>query len=83
MFLYLIDIYLFIMYAELSTKGYHACPACGPNLHAQYNKDLNKCVYLGYRRFLPMNHEMRKKDRRHYNGKVEKSPPPHRMSPND
>ena len=71
------------MYAELSTKGYHACPTCGPNLHARYSKDLNKCVYPGYRRFLPMNHEMRRKDKRHYNSKVENAPPPHRMSPND
>ena len=30
-----------------------------------------------------MNHKIRRKDKRHYNGKVEKSPPPHRMSPND
>ena len=71
------------MYAELSRKGYHACPTCGPNLHTWYSKDLNKCVYPGYRFFLPMNHEMRRKDKRHYNSKVENAPPPHRMSPND
>ena len=30
-----------------------------------------------------MNHEMRRKDKRHYNSKVENAPPPHRISPND
>jgi len=33
-----------LMFAELSTKGYHACPIFGPNLHAQYSKELNKWV---------------------------------------
>ena len=50
------------MFAELSTKGYHACHICGPNLHAWYSKDLNKCVYPEYRHFLPLNHDMRRKD---------------------
>ena len=49
------------MFAELSTKGYHACHICGPNLHARYSKDLNECVYPKYRHFLPLNHEMRRK----------------------
>jgi len=71
------------MFVELSTKGYHACHICGPNLHAWYSKNLNKCVYPEYRRFLPLNHEMRRKDKKHFNGKEEKALPPYRMSPND
>ena len=45
----------------LQTQGYKACSTCGPSLEdmAKHSKDLNKIVYLGHTKFLPMSHEMR------------------------
>ena len=42
------------------TKGYRACPICRPNVVTQRSKALKKNVYLGHRRYLPMNHQWRR-----------------------
>jgi hypothetical protein len=43
-------------------QGYKACSTCGPSLEdvAKLSTWLNKIVYLGHTKFLPMGHEMRK-----------------------
>ena len=45
----------------LQIFGYKACSTCGPSLEdmAKHSSDLNKIVYLGHTKFLPMSHEMR------------------------
>jgi hypothetical protein len=43
------------------TKGYKACPNCGPNTIARYSKPMQKMTYTGHRRLLGRSHPYRKK----------------------
>ena len=58
-----------------TNKGYNACTHC---LHETESVRLVNCkknVYLGHRRFLPRNHNVRKKGK-HFNGKADHRPKP-------
>jgi hypothetical protein len=49
-------------YAHLSglqTSGYRACPCCGEHLQAERSNALKKIVYMGYTKYLPIDHPMR------------------------
>ena len=61
------------------TKGYKACPVCGPNVVTRRSKALKKNVYLGHRRQLPMAHQWRRQ-RANFDGQPDMRPPPRRMS---
>ncbi|XP_066349638.1 uncharacterized protein [Miscanthus floridulus] len=58
-----------------TNKGYNACTHCFDDLDSIYLKRCRKVVYLGHRRFLPLNHQVRKKGK-HFKGK-----PDHRKKP--
>ena len=51
-----------------SNKGYNACTHCYEDLDCVFLKKCRKVVYLGHRRFLPMNHLVQKKGK-HFKGK--------------
>ena len=42
-----------------TTKWFFACPICGRNTDSMYLKRSRKCVYMGHRRYLPINHKYR------------------------
>jgi len=42
------------------TNGYIACPKYGLEFKGTYSRYLRKMKYLGYRHFLPMDHNMRR-----------------------
>jgi hypothetical protein len=44
-----------------STKGKQACPVCEDETSSIYLKNCKKTVYMGHRRFLPINHRFRRK----------------------
>ena len=58
-----------------TNKRYNACTHCFDDLDSIYLKKCRKVVYLGYRRFLSMNHLVRKKEK-HFKGKAD-----HRCKP--
>ena len=58
-----------------TNKGYNACTHCFGDLQAIYLKKCRKVVYLGHRRFLAKNHQLRKKGK-HFKGTAE-----HRSKP--
>jgi hypothetical protein len=58
-----------------TNKRYNACTHYFGDLEAVYLKICRKVVYLGYRRFLAKNHQLRKKDK-YFKGTVE-----HRSKP--
>ena len=41
------------------TKWYYACPICGRNTDSEYLNCSRKCVYMGHRKYLPVNHKYR------------------------
>lgn len=43
------------------TKGYKACPNCGPNTIARYSKPIRKMIYTGHRCLLARPHPYQKK----------------------
>ena len=43
--------------AGCTTKGFFACSICGRNTDSMYLKCSRKCVYMGHRRYLPINHK--------------------------
>ena len=46
--------------ASCSTKGFKACPMCGPNTMSKYSKVLRKNIYCNcHRRYLAANHYSR------------------------
>ena len=47
-----------------TNKGYHACTHCLDDTESIYLDKCRKNVYLGHRRFLPTNHQCRKKGKR-------------------
>jgi len=48
------------MVAGLTTKGFKACPICGPNTVSRYSKVLRKNVFCNcHRRYLHANHYFR------------------------
>ena len=57
------------------TKGYKACPNCGPNTIARYSKPMRKMIYTGHRRLLARPHPYRRK-KSWFNGKIEKRTKP-------
>jgi hypothetical protein len=58
-------------------KGYNACTHYFGDLEGVYLKKCRKVVYLGYHRFLPRNHQVRKKGK-HFKGQAE-----HRSKPDN
>jgi hypothetical protein len=58
-----------------TNKEYNACTHCFGDLEVVYLKKYRKVMYLGYRRFLAKNHQLRKKGK-HFKGPVE-----HRSKP--
>ncbi len=53
-------------------QGYKACPLCGPNITSGYSKPLLKCVYCGFRRWLPQDHPYQHpRNKKHFDNKVE------------
>ena len=53
-----------------SNKGYQACTHCLDETDSLYLKNSWKVVYMGYRRFLPLKHPLRRK-RIHFKGEME------------
>jgi hypothetical protein len=60
-----------------TNKGYNACMHYFGDLEGVYLKKCQKVMYLGYRRFLPRNHQVRKKGK-HFKGQAE-----HRSKPDN
>ena len=63
----------FSAYGNMSgwpTKGRYACPLCRDNTCSNWLKHSRKFSYMGHRRFLAMDHPIRKK-RAWFNGKNE------------
>ena len=58
-----------------TNKGYHACTHCLLDTDSIYLASCRKNVYLGHRRFLPTNHQCRKKGK-HFKGEAD-----HRKKP--
>ena len=59
------------------TKGYRACPICGPNTISRRSKALKKnCFDCQARRFLPPRHPRRTSEAEKYNGIPELRPKP-------
>jgi hypothetical protein len=50
-----------------SNKGYQACTHCLDEADKFYLKNCRKVIYMGHRRFLPLNHPLRKKEK-HFKG---------------
>ena len=48
-------------------KGYQACTHCLEETDSLYLKNCRKVVYMGHRRFLPLNHPLRRKGK-HFKG---------------
>ena len=53
-----------------SNKGYNACTHCFDDIKGIFLKKCRKVVYLGHRRFLPVNHPLRKKGK-YFKGTVD------------
>jgi len=53
-----------------SNKGYKACTHCYEETDCMYLKNSRKCVYMGHRRFLPVDHPLRNEGK-HFNGQPE------------
>ena len=52
----------FLAYGNMvgcTTKGFCACPIYGKNIDSMYLKYSRKCVYMGHRRYIPINHKYR------------------------
>ncbi|XP_066387109.1 uncharacterized protein [Miscanthus floridulus] len=65
-----------------TNKGYNACTHCFDDLDSIYLKRCRKVVYLGHRRFLPLNHQVRKKGK-HFKGKPDHRKKPHNRTGED
>ena len=66
-------IHEFLAYGNMvgcTTKGFFACPICGRNTHSMDLKCSSKCVYMGHRIYLPINHKYHSK-KGPFNGKYE------------
>ena len=53
-----------------TNKGYHACTHCLEDTESIYLDKCRENVYLGHRRFLPTNHQCRKKGK-HFKGEAD------------
>jgi len=53
-----------------TAKGFYACPICGRNTDSEYLKCCIKCVYMGHKIYLPLNHKYRYR-KGPFNGKLE------------
>ena len=42
-----------------TTKGFYICPMCGRNTYSIYLNCSRKCVYMGQRKYIPINHRYR------------------------
>ncbi|XP_038996619.1 uncharacterized protein LOC120121300 [Hibiscus syriacus] len=63
----------FPAYGNLSgfvTKGYYACPICSENTCSQWLPNSKKVCFLGHRRFLPLQHPLRKR-KKYFNNQQE------------
>ena len=56
--------------SEQQVKGYKRCPVCGKDTDVEYIACLKKMVYLGSRRWLPLDHAF-KRTRAAFNGHPE------------
>ena len=61
------------------SKGYKGCPICASKTCADHSRVLSKMVYLGNRRWLPLNHRFRRA-RAAFDGNAERRGPPRRPS---
>ena len=60
--LMLLGIHDFLAYGNMvgsMTKWFCTCPICGRNKDSMYLKCSRKCVYMGHKRYLPINHKYR------------------------
>ena len=72
----------FLAYGNLSgcaVKGYYACPICGEETNSCRLKHSKKNVYMGHRRFLPLNHPFRRQ-KKAFDDQQELRPPPKPLS---
>jgi len=53
-----------------SNKGYQACTHCIDETDSLYRKNSRKVIYMGYHRFLPLKHPLRRKGK-HFKGEPE------------
>ena len=53
-----------------SNKGYQSCTHCLEETDSLYLKNCRKVVYMGHRRFFPLNHTLRRKGK-HFKGEPE------------
>ena len=65
-----------------TNKGYKACTHCLDNTESIYLKKCQKVVYIGYRRFLPIKHPLRRKGK-HFKGEVDHRTKPENRSGED
>ena len=56
--------------AGCTTKGFFTCLICGRNTYSNYLKCSRKCMYMGHRKYPPLNHKHRSQ-KRPFNGKSE------------
>ncbi|XP_062120517.1 uncharacterized protein LOC133834781 [Humulus lupulus] len=66
----------YAMMSGRSTKGYKACPTC--NEETPSKKIRSKIAYIGYRRFLPRDDEMRNSKK--FDGQIERRGPPRKLT---
>ncbi|XP_078167222.1 uncharacterized protein LOC144561985 [Carex rostrata] len=57
--------------SSYSTKGEKACPICEDDTQVLRLKNCKKNIFMGHRRFLPINHPYRKKKKKEFNGNTE------------
>jgi hypothetical protein len=60
-----------------SNKGYNARTHCFDDMESIFLKKCQKVIYMGHRRFLPLNHALRKRDK-NFKGKAK-----HRTKPDN
>ncbi|KAI5342635.1 hypothetical protein L3X38_010511 [Prunus dulcis] len=63
------DFLAYAMVSGWSTKGYMACPVCKEDVTSGWHA--GKVCYLGYRRWLPWDHEWQEKDKE-FDGNTER-----------
>lgn len=71
------------VFSSLQTQGFKACPPCGPDvIESEKCMHLNKVVYLGHRKYLPLQHRYRStRNKKLFNGKsYSKIPKPGRTN---
>jgi hypothetical protein len=65
-----------------SNKVYNACTHCFHDMEGIFLKKYRKVMYMGHRRFLPLNHALRNRGN-HFKGKTERQTKPDNHSGED